>query len=200
MLFDQLVGRVQITCQDKTGLIHTTLNDIAIIQASATMKIKYATLMLMDYVYTHPNTKIRYHARNMHLCIDSDEAYLVAPTAKSRIAGYFYLSDHYTGGTENPSQKLNASIHIECQLLKHVISSMAEAEISAIFHNCKIGIWIRRMLETLGHEQKIIPLKKDVSTVEAFSNNTLKEKRCKAWGMILYRVKERVTKNYTYIF
>ena len=93
--------------------IHTALNGIATTQASPIMKTKDATLILMDYLYTHPNAKIRYHASNMQLYIDSDAAYLVAPKAKSRIAGYFYLSDHYTGGSGNPSPKLNTPIHIE---------------------------------------------------------------------------------------
>ena len=53
------------------------------------MKTKDATLMLMDYLHTHPDAKTRYHASDMQLYIDSDAAYLVAPKAKSRIAGYF---------------------------------------------------------------------------------------------------------------
>ena len=112
----------------------------------------------------------------MQLYIDLDAACLVAPKAKIRIVGYFYLSDHYTEGSGNPSPKLNAPIHIEWQLLKNVVSSAVEAETSAIFHNCKIAIWIRRMLEALGYEQLIIPLKIDNSTAEVFSNNALKEK------------------------
>ena len=42
------------------------------------------------------------------------------------------------------------------------------------------------MLEALGHPQGIIPLKTDNSTAEAYSNSVLKEKRSKAWDMILY--------------
>ena len=162
--------------------IHTALNDIATKQSSPTIKTKDVTLMLIDYLYTHPNAKIRYHARNMQLYIDSDAAYLVTPKEANGIAGYFYLSDHYTGGTGNSSPKLNAPIHIGCQLLKHVVLSVVEAETSAIFNNCKIDFWIRRMLETLGRKQQIIPLKTDNSTVEAFSNNTLKEKRSKYYS------------------
>ena len=116
--------------------LHTALNDIATSQASPTRKTKDATLMLMDYLHTHPNAKIRYHASDMQLYIDSDAAYLVAPKAKSRIAGYFYLSNNFNPTTMHPNPKLNAPIHIECNLLKHVVSSAAEAEISAIFHNC----------------------------------------------------------------
>ncbi len=43
--------------------------------------------MLMDYLHTHHNAKIRYKASDMQLYVDSDAAYLVAPKEKSRIAG-----------------------------------------------------------------------------------------------------------------
>ena len=74
--------------------------------------------MLMDYLFANPDAKNRYHASDMKLYIDSDAAYLVAPKAKSRIAGYFYLSDKYIEGSGNPNPKLNGPIHIECQLQK----------------------------------------------------------------------------------
>ena len=57
-----------------------------------------------------------------------------------------------------------------------MVSSAAESETSGFFLNIKAAIWIRRMLEELGHPQNIIPLKVDNSTVETFSNSTLKEK------------------------
>ena len=115
--------------------INTTLNNIATTQASPTMETQDATLMIMDYFYTHPNAKSRYHTSNMQLYIDLDAAYLLASKAKSHIAGYFYLSNHYTEDIGNPTPTLNALIHIECQLLKYVVTSAVEAETSAIFHN-----------------------------------------------------------------
>ena len=48
----------------------------------------------MDYLNTYPDAYIRYHASDMVLYVNSDAAYLVAPKARSRIAGYYYLSDH----------------------------------------------------------------------------------------------------------
>ena len=50
----------------------------------------------MDYVYTYPNTFIRYYASDMVLHVDSDAAYLVAPRARSRVAGYFYMGNRQT--------------------------------------------------------------------------------------------------------
>ena len=83
----------------------------------------------MDYLYAHPNTKLRYHKSEMQLHIDSDAAYLVVPTAKSRVAGYFHLSNKSSQPT------LNAHVHVECALLKHVVPSAVEAETGGIFHN-----------------------------------------------------------------
>ena len=73
--------------------------------------------------------------------IDSDAVYLVAPKARNRVAGFFHLSDTFPN-QQSTLPKLNTPVHIECQLLKHVVTSAGEAETSAIFHNCKIGIWI----------------------------------------------------------
>ena len=48
----------------------------------------------MDYLHTYPNAYIRFYASDMILHVDSDAAYLVAPKARSRIAGCFHLSEH----------------------------------------------------------------------------------------------------------
>ena len=76
---------------DNTNI--TVVNEIAATQASPSKKKKDATIMLMDYLYTHTGAKIRYKGSNMKLYVDSYAAYLVAPKEKSRIEGYFYLSE-----------------------------------------------------------------------------------------------------------
>ena len=85
----------------------------------------------------------------MQLHIDTDAAYLVAPNSKSRVGGYFYLSQAYKTLPTTPTPPLNAPIHIECHLLKHVVSSAAEAETAGIFHNCTTAIPLKKMLEAL---------------------------------------------------
>ena len=67
--------------------------------------------------------------------IDLYATYLVAPKAKNRIVGYLYLIDKYKQNSANPTPKMNGPIHIECQLLKHVIFSAAEAKTSVMFLN-----------------------------------------------------------------
>ena len=91
----------------------------------------------MDYLLTYPDAFIRYHVRDMILHVDSNAAYLVAPKARSQIAGYFHLSDH-PNKTKQP--KLNRAVLVECKTLKHVISSSAEAEVGGIYHNTGMAI------------------------------------------------------------
>ena len=131
----------------------------------------------------------------MQLMIDTDAAYLVAPGAKSRIGGYFYLSNgSMTNQTDTPT---NAPIHVECSLLKNVVASAAEAETGGIFNNCQTGVHIKRLLEVLGHKQEQIPVKTDNTTACAFANDTFKQKKSKAWDMRYNWIRQH-TKNGTF--
>ena len=115
------------------GIDYTILpaiNEIAAQQAHPTKQTQIKTQRLMDYVNTYEHAHIRYHASDMVLHIDSDAAYLVAPKARSRVAGYFHLSDH-PKVTKHP--KLNGAILVECKTLRHVVSSATEAEVAEIF-------------------------------------------------------------------
>jgi hypothetical protein len=132
----RMVGSFLYYARAIDNTIHTALNSLGSQQAAPTEQTRNDANMLMDYLHTHPNTKIRYHKSGMQLHIDSDAAYLVAPKAKSRVSGYFYLSD------KSSTPTLNAPVHVECALLKHVVSSAAEAETGGIFHNTKTAIYI----------------------------------------------------------
>ena len=81
-----------------------------------------------------PDAKLRYYGYDIILTVDSDAAYLVAPKARSRVAGYYHCS---TQCNKNyPSKTLhNGPIHVECKILKRVVASAAEAEKERLFHN-----------------------------------------------------------------
>ena len=78
----------------------------------------------MDFLNTHDNAFLWYYASDMVLHVDSDAAYLVCPKARSRVAGYYYLSNH-PNISKYPG--LNAAVHIECKTLRHVVSFAGEA-------------------------------------------------------------------------
>ena len=80
----------------------------------------------------------------MVLAIDSNAVYLVMPNAKSRITRYFQLNHH---PKHIQHSDINGAILIGCKALQYVVSSVAEAETSRVFHNTQIAIPIQYMLE-----------------------------------------------------
>jgi hypothetical protein len=66
------------------------LNDIATEQTKATEKTQAANQRL-DYLATHPDATIRYHASDMILHIHSDASYLSVSHARIRLGDLFFL-------------------------------------------------------------------------------------------------------------
>jgi hypothetical protein len=76
---------------DPTFLI--PLNDIATEQKKAMEKTQATTNQLLDYLATHPDATIRYHASDMILHIHSDASYLSVSNARSRLDGLLFCGD-----------------------------------------------------------------------------------------------------------
>jgi hypothetical protein len=70
--------------------VYIPLNELAIEQTKATEKIQAATYQLLDYLVTHPDATIRYHASDMILHIHSDASYLSVSNACIRIGDIFF--------------------------------------------------------------------------------------------------------------
>jgi hypothetical protein len=154
------------------------LNHIATEQTKATEKTQAATNQLLDYLATHPDATIRYHASGMILHIHSDASYLSVSNTRSRLGGLFFL------GNKSPEQdKLNGSILNVASVIKSVVSSAAESEVGACFHNAQSGAPLRITLTELGHTQLPTPLQTDNYTAFGILNDTIKQKRSKAMDM-----------------
>jgi hypothetical protein len=101
---------------------------------------------MLDYLATHPDATIRYHASEMILHIHSDASYLSLSNTRSQLGGMFLL------GNKSPEQdKLNGSILNVASVIKHVVASAAESEVGACFHNGQSGAPLRVTLTELGH-------------------------------------------------
>ena len=124
----------------------------------------------------------------MILHTDSDAAYLVEQKAKSRAAGFHYFKFNTLHQKQNP---LNHPLTVDCKLLKHIVSSAAEAEVGALFLNAQTGLIIRRILEHLGHHQPPTPLKTDNTTAESFVKKNIHQKRSKTWDMRYYWLRDQ---------
>jgi len=72
------------------------------------------------------------------------------------------------------------------------MSSAAEAEIGALFHNGKEACHLRTILEEMGHPQPPTVLITDNLTAAGIANDTVKQRRSKAIDMRFYWVRDRV--------
>ena len=68
---------------------------------------------------------------------------------------------------------LNGAIYVHCQILKEVLSSAAEAELAALFHNGKDAYAICNILVELGHPQPSTHIVTDNSTASGIANDTV---------------------------
>jgi hypothetical protein len=156
------------------------LNDIATEQTKVTKKTQTATNQLLDYLATHPDATIRYHASGMILHIHSDASYLSVSNARSRLGGLFFF------GNKSPEQDaLNRSILNVAAVIKNVVAYAAESEVGACFHNAQSGAPLRVTLTELGHRQPPTPLR-------AYSSTAFKQKRSKAMDMRYHLLTNRV--------
>jgi hypothetical protein len=148
------------------------LNDISIDHAKSTEKTLAATNQLLDYLVTHPDATIRYHASDMILHIHSDVSYISVSNARSRLGGLFFCGDKSPHG-----DNLNGSILNVASVIKHVVASAAESEVGACFQNAQIGAPLRVTLTDVGHIQSPTPIRTDNSTAFRILNETIKQKK-----------------------
>ena len=194
----QTVGSFLYYGRAVDNTILTAINEISAMQAKPTKLTLQKIQMLLNYLNAHPNAKIRFYASDMILRIDSDAAYLVAPKAKSRIAGFFQCSNKNL--PTNSTTSINGPVHVECRTLRHVVTSAAEAETAALFYNTQTALELINILKALDHPQTTIPVKTDNETAASFVNDTLKRKRSKAWDVRYHWLIEQQKKKNFKIF
>ena len=119
----------------------------------------------------------------MSLHIESDASYLVLPQSENRIAGYFFFKTNIN--------TLNALIHIECNILLHVVSSAAEAEIGGVFVNSHFCLPLRAILKALNHPQPPTPVKTDNYIALGYVHNNIKLRCSKSWDICRYLLQDK---------
>ena len=150
-------------------------------------------MYLLNYAHTHPDAKVIYRASDMILTVDSDAAYLVAPEARSRAAGYQYL-------TNKKGTLFNGPVLVIAKVIKNVMASAAEAELAALFMNGQEAVALRNCLEAMGYPQPPTPMKTDNITANGIINNTMKQKRSKAIDVRFYWLRDRVKQGQFYVY
>ena len=111
------------------------LNTIAKQQSNPTQNTEAAITHFLYYAATNPFAIVKYKYIGMILHIDSDASYLSEPRACSRTGGHYYLRSLPANPEKYPNLQppANGPIHTECRILKHVVASVAKAELGDCF-------------------------------------------------------------------
>ena len=121
----------------------------------------------------------------MMLAAHSDASYLSEPKARSRAGGHFFLSNN----VEMPSN--NGAILNIAHIIKHVMSSATEAELAALYIVAHEAVYMRIILDELGHKQPPTPLQTDNAMADAVVHGKIQPKRTKAMDMRFHWLRDR---------
>ena len=178
-------------------LMQKALNTIASQQESATLYTAALVKHLLNYCSTYPEAVLTYVNSDMVLHIHTNASFLSEPKAKSRVGGYFFISNN-----TNPSQAAhhNAPVHVICQILKNVLVSASEAEYCGMFENAQTGVIFRALLHKLGHKQPLTPIRTDNTTAADIINDTIKWNRSRTIDMRYHWLRERVSANQFHVY
>lgn len=161
-----------------------SLNDVAM--SKHTKKSLQAVQHFLDCAASNPNAKIVHWASDMvSIQNDSDAAYLVCSEAWNRAGGHTFV-----GYKDNTS--FNGPATVLAKVIKHVMSSAAKAETTALFIIAWDLIPLGSCLDKLGHKQPPAPTKTDNSAAVGIANNAIKQKRSKSMDMRMHWSRDRI--------
>jgi hypothetical protein len=159
------------------GTILTPPSAVAAKQSRPTINAAQRSQQIMDYLATQEPAVLTYHKSDMVLAVHSDASYLNEEEARSQAGGHHFLSE------DVPLPPNNGAIHNVAQIIKGVMSSAAEAELSAMYTNARKAGEEQIILEEMGHKQPTTPIQVDNSTAEGIINKWVQPKRSKAMDM-----------------
>jgi hypothetical protein len=94
LTIQKVTGSVLYYAREVDPNVLMPLNDIATEQTKATEKTQAATNQMLDYLATHPDATIQYHASDMILHIHSYASYISVSNARSHLGGLFFLLNY----------------------------------------------------------------------------------------------------------
>ncbi len=115
----------------------------------------------------------------MVLAVHRDTSYLSKPKAQSWAGGQFFLSSNTTA-PPNKGVVLNIA-----HIMKNVMSLATKAELVGLYMMAHKAIYIRIILEELGHKQPPTPLQTDNAMADGLIHGKVQPKQTKAMDMRL---------------
>jgi hypothetical protein len=189
MHLQQFIGTFLYYARAVDSTMLVPLGSLAAAQNKATTARLQHLHQFLDYASTYPDAKVRFSASPMILTIHSDALYLSKSQARSRAGCIFYLSSKHDPATSAPT---NGAVHITSVIIKHVMSSTAEAELAALFCIAQDACSIRITLEELGHPQPPSAIQTDNECAKGIANDTVKPHRSRAMDMRFYSICDRI--------
>ncbi len=168
--FQEVIGTFlyYARCIDSTMLV--ALGSIATQEANPTKNTMKKVRQFLDYASTHPDAIVTYHTSNMVLAGHSNTLYLSKSKVRSWAGRHFFMSNN----TAKPRN--NGNILTITQIIKALMSSAAEAEVGALYINCREVIPTCHTLDFIGHPQPPTPMQTDNTTaIGVFNNNVIKK-------------------------
>ena len=111
----------------------------------------------------------------MKLAAHSEASYLRKPKTRSQAGGHFLLSNDAT-----IPQKNGAVLNI-APLIKHVITSATADELADLYMMAREAVYIRIILEEMGHKQPPTPLQTENPIADVVVNSKVQPERKKPW-------------------
>ncbi len=140
---------------------------------------------LLQYVSSHQNHGIRYHASSMQLQIQSDASYLCRTKARSVSGGLHYLGS---------ADQINGPFYCTSKVISCVVTSAAEAELGAAFQNAQKGAQFRNTLAELGYPQPTTTILVDNTVAEGLATDTIYAKHSKSMDVRFFWLRDRIKK------
>ena len=181
----QVCGKLLFYGRAVDSTLLTPISAIAAQQANPTETTMAQAKQLLDYVASQEEAVLTFSASEMKLAVHSDAGYLNEPSARSRAGGHFFLSNN-DDVPPNNGAILNIS-----HVIKHVMSSATEAELAALYIMAREAVYIRIILEEMGHKQSPTPVQTDNAIAEQVINKKVQPKRTKAMDMRFHWLRDR---------
>ena len=176
----QLCGKFLFLGRAVDSTLLCPVSAIASQSSNPTEDTPEQTKQFLDYVATQEEAVLTYNASEMQLAAHSNVSYLSEPDARSRAGGHFFLS------TDSSVPHNNGAVLKIAHIINPVMSSATEAELAALYIVAREAVYIRIILNKMGHKQSLTPLQTDNSMADGVVNGNVQPKRTKALDMRLH--------------
>ncbi len=174
-----VVGTLLYYARSVDPSILTAVHELGSVQSKPTLQDLRKMERFLQYVSSHQNYGIRFHASSMQLEIQSDASYLCRTKARSVLGGLHFL------GTP---ELINGPIFCTSKIISCVVTLAAEAELGAAFQNAQKGAQFRITLTELGYPQRATSILVDNKVAEGLATDTINTKRSKKHGCPVFLV------------